>query len=545
MEKTFTVLISIIAAIILLGVVFYISGLLNIKEKTVETVEQDIINKKARDFCPYERLSEEMIFLQLNGDCGRCEDSGPPPCNPFCNDASPWYVICQDDRPEGEVTMADHWKCDVPSGGNCMITKISHYQWVYNSCKIASFAPILGFNDYRIYNGTDTTGDLDYEEWINCSKGSVGDSRWWDLFCADDECKYSSFISPILYNKGIYDEQQDLYFYINFVTAVKDPYDQLILPEYGICDEIICDRHEEEFHHFEFKVTGRYCCPEGMVWSRDFQSCCADKHCTDIICNDEGGTWLYGECWFLGNGGESCNTVCEGHNMYCKNPDDWTTIPEDCTLHEEVFKTMGLFPVPFNCNNLCLKNLFIIYEFFSPYYDGGGKCRYKTTSATYPFDKYLCTGVVPGGKPRICACGLTDCVDSDGGLNYFTKGTVTEGPTDYDDECDSGTVTEYFCGETAVGIKEYDCPNGCNNEACIGGQHDTGNCRDTDGGKNYFTLGNAWQSLGGFLPDYCAAEEGGPSGQGDWIMEWYCDGGTREYEYYKCPKGCESGACVE
>ncbi len=395
-------IIAIIAALIVLSIaIIFMLGLP--MEESAEVLRQEQIDQQVDKLCPSSRQSPTMVFLQLNGDCGRCENPGPPPCNPFCNDASAWYQVCQDERPDGEVTVADYWQCDAPEGGSCMVTKISYYQWVYNGCRLSRINPILGFNDYRIYKGTDPTGDLDFEEWDNCSEGYGMGSRWWDLFCADDECKYISSVSPILDNKGVYGEGQDLYFSINFVTAIKDPYDRLLNPEYGICEGTVCKRHEEEFHHYELKVAGRYCCPEGTEWNTDFQACCGEDDCADADCREIGGTWLYGECWFMGSGGESCSEVCEDKNAVCKNPDDWASVPKDCALHEEVFKDMGLYPVPFNCT-FCLQNMLPPPEWYSPYSGSLTKCYYKNNEAPPPFDDYMCDAVAPGGKPRICAC---------------------------------------------------------------------------------------------------------------------------------------------
>jgi hypothetical protein len=68
------------------------------------------------------------------------------------------------------------------------------------------------------------------------------------------------------------------------------------------------------------------------------------------------------------------------------------------------------------------------------------------------------------------------CTDSDGGLNYTTKGKITygvEGGNQYDswDSCsyDGNFVYEKYCkGEgTYYGSEYYECPNGCTDGACI------------------------------------------------------------------------------
>lgn len=71
------------------------------------------------------------------------------------------------------------------------------------------------------------------------------------------------------------------------------------------------------------------------------------------------------------------------------------------------------------------------------------------------------------------------CTDSDGGIEYYTKGIVyTEGPTTlgglttgtYNDLCwNNGPVLhEWYCGTDKTAYKkEYTCPNGCKDGACV------------------------------------------------------------------------------
>ncbi len=66
------------------------------------------------------------------------------------------------------------------------------------------------------------------------------------------------------------------------------------------------------------------------------------------------------------------------------------------------------------------------------------------------------------------------CTDSDGGKNYYEKGTVTVDGTSYTDYCvNNYTLKEYFCTEiTTSGLggaaeEIYQCPYGCRNGACL------------------------------------------------------------------------------
>ena len=71
------------------------------------------------------------------------------------------------------------------------------------------------------------------------------------------------------------------------------------------------------------------------------------------------------------------------------------------------------------------------------------------------------------------------CTDSDGGIDYYNKGFVTEGSTGkiMDDYCinpalNQGKLGEWFCNGDRLSIKEYLCPYGCNNGACLQGAAD-------------------------------------------------------------------------
>lgn len=80
-----------------------------------------------------------------------------------------------------------------------------------------------------------------------------------------------------------------------------------------------------------------------------------------------------------------------------------------------------------------------------------------------------------GSNPPSLPNDEIKCIDSDGGLNYNVKGTVTR--TGYDsmtDYCPTNdvpnTLVEYTCNsptQTGVASNNYVCPNSCNNGACI------------------------------------------------------------------------------
>jgi len=75
-------------------------------------------------------------------------------------------------------------------------------------------------------------------------------------------------------------------------------------------------------------------------------------------------------------------------------------------------------------------------------------------------------GVVPSPPP-------TFCTDTDGGKNYYVKGTVTNRWGSFTDSCDNSfpeyNLREYYCDSNNGKIRStlYYCPNGCKDGACV------------------------------------------------------------------------------
>ncbi len=59
-----------------------------------------------------------------------------------------------------------------------------------------------------------------------------------------------------------------------------------------------------------------------------------------------------------------------------------------------------------------------------------------------------------------------DCTDTDDGLEYAVKGTVTVDNEELTDSCQENAVVEYYCSQNQARIKVYACPNGCAEGAC-------------------------------------------------------------------------------
>lgn len=65
----------------------------------------------------------------------------------------------------------------------------------------------------------------------------------------------------------------------------------------------------------------------------------------------------------------------------------------------------------------------------------------------------------------------TGCSDTDGGKDYYTKGTCSDtylgNPRSLDDDCSGSSVVEWYCRTGACTLEFYSCPHGCENGACV------------------------------------------------------------------------------
>ena len=177
------------------------------------------------------------------------------------------------------------------------------------------------------------------------------------------------------------------------------------------------------------------------------------------------------------------------------------------------------------------------------------------------------------------------CVDSDGGLNYYVKGTTNAaypggGGEVLGDYCNGGVLYESYCGEVEPEAlyTQYNCLNGCSNGACLPESNESNitSCVDSDGGNDYYTkgytsgdlspFGDGYEGQFGTVYDFCIQLD--ENGIYPWINEsgsgntWnryevaYCEKNCAIYEMScknseiwtnvpTCPSGCSDGACVE
>jgi hypothetical protein len=116
---------------------------------------------------------------------------------------------------------------------------------------------------------------------------------------------------------------------------------------------------------------------------------------------------------------------------------------------------------------------------------GSDKCADSTNSRGDVFNllEYYCDSVsstrfgmlskfCPNGcSDGACITNTTTCTDSDGGLDYDTKGTTSAPGNTTTDFCWRDYVAEFYCEGSEVKQNSYrNCPNGCSDGACVGGE---------------------------------------------------------------------------
>jgi len=102
--------------------------------------------------------------------------------------------------------------------------------------------------------------------------------------------------------------------------------------------------------------------------------------------------------------------------------------------------------------------------------------KYQLANGLNPADGYV------GAKTRelinMTICNIpqssTSCVDTDGGKDYYVKGSVNlikagANVTETDSCMDSSKIIEYFCSEDNVITNDhsFSCPNGCSDGVCV------------------------------------------------------------------------------
>ncbi|MCX8166500.1 MAG: ABC transporter permease [Candidatus Micrarchaeota archaeon] len=138
------------------------------------------------------------------------------------------------------------------------------------------------------------------------------------------------------------------------------------------------------------------------------------------------------------------------------------------------------------------------------------------------------------------------CTDTDGGKDYYNKGTASNGYVSYSDFCQDAKLNEYYCEYVFDGFswkKELNsehiyCPGSgemCSNGKCI----NINTCSDTDNGIDIYNKGSVTKG-GSTSNDVCLSATR--------VQEFYCDANNNiKFTNQDCPSGyiCEDGRCRE
>jgi|APSaa5957512576_1039674.scaffolds.fasta_scaffold03395_3 hypothetical protein len=148
---------------------------------------------------------------------------------------------------------------------------------------------------------------------------------------------------------------------------------------------------------------------------------------------------------------------------------------------------------------------------------------------------------------------IVSCDETDDGLDYYKKGSVsdTRGLSATDVCSDTNQLIEFKCEDSGKvsGSYLFDCPHGCSDGACIENvSEEVTTCSETDNGKDYYNKGNT-ANLDGIGTDKCKSpcedNEDVLCDSDSYLLEYYCENGVSESEFYKCQNGCEDGACLD
>ncbi|MBI5158676.1 hypothetical protein HY992_01005 [Candidatus Micrarchaeota archaeon] len=170
-------------------------------------------------------------------------------------------------------------------------------------------------------------------------------------------------------------------------------------------------------------------------------------------------------------------------------------------------------------------------------------------------DKTCPSGYVCDGGACIARAQSTTCLETDGGVQAYVKGSVTLGSEVKTDYCpDASTIIEYYCTSVENGrieSRQYPVPSGY---SCVDGAFSqqsgssggtgtetpaasTSTCKDSDNGINVYTPGRVEASLS-VARDSCVTSTT--------VKEYYCRDGKLDSIDSECPSGysCDGGACV-
>ena len=121
-----------------------------------------------------------------------------------------------------------------------------------------------------------------------------------------------------------------------------------------------------------------------------------------------------------------------------------------------------------------------------------------------------------------------ECIDSDGGKNYYVRGITNVDGRQFEDECIRSTLTgnydglrEFYCQGNKLGHVKVKCSNTCNNGECYG-EIEVPECIDKDGGEDIYVASETDDEYGAGRMDCCTNGGSTCVSQGPYVKEAIC-----------------------
>ena len=185
------------------------------------------------------------------------------------------------------------------------------------------------------------------------------------------------------------------------------------------CDGVVCNNPPQPYCEGNNAVNFGSACSDGQCNYQKIVAIC------ESACSD-------GQCILQNQTAPTC-TDTDGTDYNAKG-----TVTFDNKIYTDFCGTGGLLNEFY-----CASNLAFSVEYNCPGVCSDGQCLQVQTAAT--------------------------CTDTDGGINYETKGTMTFGDKSYTDFCNTrGLLNELYCASgSGYSSTEYNCPGVCSDGKCI------------------------------------------------------------------------------
>lgn len=262
-------------------------------------------------------------------------------------------------------------RCEIPGthevSATCYINHFASWQWVKDGCDWVSVETNLGYFTFEIPDTTTTEKEFAYscmgsDGSSNCNVACCERYKWY----ADME-KYYNKVNVVL----------------NPVNSTKINVSYWEMQDWAGGSEDSCPTHiiycgslpfcyganSYDFYGWGVEAKGKICCPpkevrdvdgelvldeegdavqETWVWDAGLEDgvCCLEEsterevdYCENLHCEEKGGMWMYGRCWFDSSGTMDCNEICgiymraDGSSYKCEPP-DWERVEDNCDIQD-------------------------------------------------------------------------------------------------------------------------------------------------------------------------------------------------------------------